>query len=716
VTRKNFTGLSTQARGGGVTNGAMGERQFSQLLGQSRENGKDFLSFEYFERDPLLARDRSQYSNDLTSLGGSNFEGLSGPGPGTLQIGTQTYAIPKNLNGSPLTTADLIPGTSNFYDTYQGSYVTPGEKRWSVFSKESQRFTDELLLHFQGLFTRRDVSQLTANSFPLRMRIPSSNPYYLNPTGGTDRVTVVAGTANYFGMPSADNRIDTGNFSLGLSISPWEQWTAEASTGYAFESNHGVQHGAVNPGALSAALNGTTAATAFNPFGNAVSNNPAVLNSIGGDSLAHSTSTLKTVGLTATGPAFALPGGNLQLSLGAEYRRQDFNITSSLPHDAVIDSAELSRNVKSEFIEVRVPIIGKENRVEFVRGLELSLGGRHEDFSDVGGASIPKLGLLWSINSDWSIRSSWTKSFKPPNLTDLAISGSQSGIANFTDPGSPTGQTSVLSLFGTNSTLHPETARSWTIGTDFVVPTVPNLLVSMTYFNVTYSNRITDAQITPDALLQPSLAWLFTKNATPAQLAAACQQTVFLQGTTQDCLNSGATIIVDDRLRNIAMLKTNGLDLIGKYSADNRAGRFNFGLNATYLFRYAQSNTPTSPLDNIVSTQNNPINLRARGSAGWERRGFGAAGFINFENSYRDTVSVPSRGVSPWTTIDLQLSYQTPADTIGWLGNTQIALNVQNLFNVNPPFLNNAAVGIGYDQENADLYGRLVSFEVRKRW
>jgi iron complex outermembrane recepter protein len=184
----------------------------------------------------------------------------------------------------------------------------------------------------------------------------------------------------------------------------------------------------------------------------------------------------------------------------------------------------------------------------------------------------------------------------------------------------------------------------------------------------------------------------------------------------QDCLNSGVSIIVDDRLRNIAMLKTNGLDLIGKYTAESRAGRFDFGLNTTYLIRYAQSNTPTSPLDNIVSTQNNPVNLRARASAAWEHRGLGVAGFVNFENSYRDTLSVPSRGVSPWTTIDLQLSYRASPDALGWLGNTQVALNVQNLFNVDPPFLNNAAVGIGYDQENADLYGRLVSLEVRKRW
>ena len=154
--------MSTQARGGSVTSGDMGERQFSQLLGKTRDTGSDFLSFEYFQRDPLLARDRPQYSNDLTAFGGSNFEGLYGAGPGTLFAGNQTYALPKNLNGSALTASALVPGTSNLYDVYQGAYVTPGEKRWSVFSKENQNLTDNLNLYFEGLFTRRNVSDISA--------------------------------------------------------------------------------------------------------------------------------------------------------------------------------------------------------------------------------------------------------------------------------------------------------------------------------------------------------------------------------------------------------------------------------------------------------------------------------------------------------------------------------------------------------------------------
>src|SRR5262249_47289726 len=153
--------------------------------------------------------------------------------------------------------------------------------------------------------------------------------------------------------------------------------------------------------ALTAALNDTNPATAFDPFGGASSNNAATLASIVGDLNSVSKSSLRTAGLNATGPVVSLPGGNLELSIGAEYRLQDFSIWAQTPHAAAVDSGELSRSVKSEFVEARVPIIGEGNALPFVRRLELSLGGRHEDFSDVGSSSVPKVGLLWSINRDW---------------------------------------------------------------------------------------------------------------------------------------------------------------------------------------------------------------------------------------------------------------------------------------------------------------------------
>ena len=715
VTRNNFSGAQAQARGGGITNGSMGERQFSQLLGHTRDSGSEFLSFEYFQRDPLQAKDRWQYTSDLTPFGGSNFDTLFG-NPGTLVAGNQLWAIPKGQNGKSLTAADLTPGPGSLYDQYQGSDVTPGEKRWSIFAKANQQVASDTSLHFEGLFTRRNITAIPASSFPLQLPVPQSNPFYVNPTGGTAPVTVLEGTTAFFGPPANDNRIDTGNFSLGLATSPFEGWTASGYVGYTFERQYDIQHGSYDQAALTAALSDPNPATAFNPFGDASNNNPATLASIIGVDSAQYNSTLQTTGIMATGPTLPLPGGEIELSLGAEYRIQNFSTTSDTPGASSINSGNLRRNVSAEFAEVRIPIVGEANQIEAVRRLELSLGARHENFSDVGGATIPKVGLVWSLDRDLSFRGSWTKSFKPPNLTDMVAASSQSVISRVNDPSSPTGQSKVLTLFGANPNLRPETARSWTLGADFALQSAPRLSFALTYFNIDYTNRIDEALINPaDVLTQPSFAWLVTRNVTPAELSTACAQTVF-QGPQQACPTSGITTILDNRLRNIAQLKTDGIDLISRYSFENQRGRFDFGLNATYLFRYSQSNTPSSPLENIVSTQSNPINLRARGSAAWARRGFGVATFVNFENSYRDTLSVPNRGISPWTTIDLQLSYDTPADAPGWLVNTRFALSAQNLFNVYPPFLNNSAVGLGYDQENADLYGRIVTLEIRKRW
>jgi outer membrane receptor protein involved in Fe transport len=711
VTRGNFSGIQSQARGGGVTDGHMGERQFSQLFGNTRDSGNDLLSFEYFQRDALRAEDRPHYTSDLTPFGGSNFNWMYG-NPGTITDGSHFWPIPKGQNGLP--SANITQGSANLYDQYQGAYITPREERWSVFGKEHQKLSDDIGLSLEGLFTRRNIKNIETGSSALVASVPESNPFYFNPTGVPGPVTVIGGTTAFFGPPAVDNQVDTGNFALGLATSAERGWAASGYVGYTFEKQHLRQHGQVDQSALAVALADPNPATAFNPFGNASNNNPATLAAIGGDAFYNSSSSLRTISLTGMGPTVSLPGGDIEATIGAEYRIQDIETVAALPGTSPITSGRLSRDVRSTFAELRIPIIGESNELGFTRRLELSLGARREDYSDIGGATIPKIGLYWSLSRNWNFRSTWTRSFRPPNLTDMVAKNSYSYVSTLNDPFSPTGMTTVLARYGTNTDLRPETARSWTLGTDMEFNSIPGLSVSLTYFNISYSGRIDSAQFGHDVLSLPNFSWLVNRNITAAELNAACTNTVFLGSGT--CQTSSATAIIDNRLRNIALLRTDGIDLISRYSLETRAGKFDLGLNGTYLFAYSQANTPGSPLVDIVSTQNNPINIRARGSASWTRRGFGVSTFVNFENRYRDTLSVPNRVVSPWTTLDLQLSYETTGDTLGWLGHTQFALNAQNLFDVYPPFLNNTAAGLGYDQENADLYGRIVSFEVRKRW
>jgi outer membrane receptor protein involved in Fe transport len=139
------------------------------------------------------------------------------------------------------------------------------------------------------------------------------------------------------------------------------------------------------------------------------------------------------------------------------------------------------------------------------------------------------------------------------------------------------------------------------------------------------------------------------------------------------------------------------------------------GLNGTWLAHFQQAELPDSPLISLLDTQNEPVNLRMRGSASWEFAGFGASLATNFTNAYWDTGSTPERRIDSWTTVDVQLRYDF-ADKWGWLQGTRVELNARNVFNVDPPFLNNQITYIGYDQENANPYGRQLSLELRKTW
>ena len=119
-----------------------------------------------------------------------------------------------------------------------------------------------------------------------------------------------------------------------------------------------------------------------------------------------------------------------------------------------------------------------------------------------------------------------------------------------------------------------------------------------------------------------------------------------------------------------------------------------------------------APLVELVSTQENPINFRTRGSLSWHRGGFEITGLVNYANSYKDTVSIPNRKIVSWTTLDLNLAYSFEDSRVRWLKGTKLFLNAQNLFDRDPPFYNNVS-GVGYDPENASLLNRVVTFYFR---
>ena len=719
VLRSDFSGAQTQLRDGDFNGNPLGGRTFSQLLGGRFGSTTAMMGFELYERGALPASDRLQATSNLTPFGGTNFDQLYGV-PGTLFAGGQTFAIPAGgiARGA---TPQLTPGTENLYDEWSGADVVPDEKRWSVFGTLRAEVSDALELSGDALFTRRETSELPTAGVPLNLPVLPGNPFYFNPTAVPGPAVVTAGTQGYFGPPYSQDNVDTGTVGVGLSWKMSDSWNLHARTGYAFENEYTAEQGQFDSTALAAALTDSNPATALDPFSGSAGNNPATLAAIDRTRHFNSRSNLKILGLSAGGSLFRAPGGEALLSMGVEYRDQHFataawdvapdSATLPLPVPA---RADLSRTVRAEFAELRVPLVGPENARPLLHAFEISAGGRVEDYSDVGRSGVPKIGLLWSPTADVSVRSTFTRSFRPPSLSDLATGDSNSEIVPVPDARSPTGVTNALIAFGNNPNLQDERARTWTLGAQFAPATDPDLSVALTYFDTYYADRIDFAELPFNVLNQPEFAWLVNRSFTDAQRAAICSQTAF-EGVASSCVNAPIGVLIDNRLRNIEYLETRGFDLIAKYGIATPVGRFDWGLNGTYLLGYKEQKTPDSPLQQLLNTQNNPINLRFRGSLSWQRAGLGASLFVNYDNGYRDLLSEPARNVRSFTTFDLQVRYAIRGESARLLANTEIAFTAQNLFNSSPPFLNNP-LGIGYDEENADLLGRILSVDIRKRW
>src|SRR5262249_27902680 len=157
---------------------------------------------------------------------------------------------------------------------------------------------------------------------------------------------------------------------------------------------------------------------------------------------------------------------------------------------------------------------------------------------------------------------------------------------------------------------------TWTLGVDVSPAVAPGFSAAMTYFNTRYADRIDRIQITPDVLFNSSDAWMVNRHYTSAELVDACTHSVYV-GAPGTCLSSSVGAILDDRELNVQLLKTDGMDVLAKYTIDSAWGKFEYGLSGNYLFHYSQANGPGISPQDILGTQNNPINLRLRSSTHW---------------------------------------------------------------------------------------------------
>ena len=712
ILRRDFEGIEARVRASAADGNAT-ERSAALLLGHAGSRGNVLAGFQFNDSDALRcsARAYCAANADFRRFGGTDLRDFaSNPGtildPNTL---APIAAIPHGQDGTQLTAAQLIPGTANYTDNVTDNDILPRQIMRSAFVSASYKVTEEWEISADGHYSRRDF-RFTYPVAPDDLLVPSTNAF--NHLGGP--VLVAYDFSRDFG-PEVDRGPTTTSFvSTAVKGVLPKGWQINLSGAYAKASADLVSSNYnLNYSAIDAALASSDPAAALNIFGDGSHTNATALAALRAqNTIYHALNVFTTASanVIADGPLFNSRAGAIRLAVGGEFRHEHstgLNIADG-PEDR-------GRLIRSGFFDLAVPIVGARAGSAADR-LDMSLAGRYDSYSDAGSTFNPKVGLSWRPLPLIKLRGNWGTSFRaPPFFYSNPDQVGDTFIEDVIDPQSTIGHSRAFVLAGPLPDLKPETARTWTAGVDLTPPAIQNLSLSLTYFDIDYQGRIQSPGYSVTLLTQEAqFASLITRNPTPAQINAVCTKPPLAGG---DCSQPIAAIL-DVRFRNLASLKTRGVDAALDYFLDTAWGKVRSSLNGTYTIDQKQQITPTAPVFDLVDTVGNPPSLRLVGNLSWSLRGWTVQSTVNYTGAYRDPGSDPVRRVDSWTTVDVNIGYRVAGGS-GWLANTQFNLGINNALDQRPPFVNQfdlTSGAFGYDPANASLLGRHVSLLVVKRW
>ena len=551
--------------------------------------------------------------------------------------------------------------------------LLPGQERHSIFAAVSQSITDELAISFNGTYSRSDTDNVFNNGRGFLSSLDiSSEQYLVSPSieytlPGSWRVQL---SGDYSETSASIERVSTDTTTNAVIISADNNKTSQGS-----------------------------------------------------------------VDLLADGPLFTLAGGSVRAAVGASYRSEDISNVDVTVTTDTFDALTADRDVYAVFGELFVPLVSEDNRLPGVDRLEVSAAIRYDDFSDFGGTLNPKIGVLWSPIAGLNLRASYGTSFNPPNLGQIGDDAQQAITAFIPDPNSPTGVSPVLiTLGGTNPELEAEESRTYTAGFDYEFDMARGRVsVSSTYYNIDFDNRIGLVPFPPGGPFQT----LVNRDQVPAEIVIESPADDLVQLLLDNARASIGVLdasggvltgpgdfdfLIDLNVRNLASVKTSGVDFQVSYQVDTDIGQVNASVAGDHIIGFDERAASNTPVFDAVGTIFRPTDLRLRGSLGWSNDAWTVSTFINHTTSYEDRRNEPFVPVDAYTTVDLNIA----CDLGAWapntlLAGTRLSLSLLNLLGQDPPAVVSAPGVVGvtvipYDSTNADPLGRFISVQVTKRW
>jgi iron complex outermembrane recepter protein len=685
ILRKDLNGVDARASVG-LADGYT-EQVYSVVGGKTWSSGSVLLGVQYQKNSALLGGERDYITDNFTSVGGGDHRTFFAALPNVTTPGGVTYGYTGNGTGPA-----AFGSAPNLVSPSREGDLIPGSRKWSAVLNAEQHVGDYIRLfadaHYGNLHTDFRNSPGASGSDSLNFTITNANPYFQTPVAGVTSLNVRQGAYQIVGQYHDNNQdLEYWGVNGGAEVELSKKWSARISANYA-HTHTVVDQDTFDGTAFAAAVASTDPATAYDPFTGRTS--PATLARIR-DAIANpgSAQRLLQVSGAINGSLFALPGGDVKIAIGGEYRREWYdgfglNGQRSAPVTTFIHS---KRNVWSAYGEAFLPVIGEDSNIPGVRRLDFTAALRHDRYSDFGNTTNPKFGANWEVINGLTLRGTYGKSFHAPQLSDLKaiddlyfpLPSLPAGIIFTPHTGGPY---NVVLLAGGNPNLKPEKATTWSLGADYNPTFAPHLRLNATYFDINY----TDLVVVPfdKAFVTPALTQLLV---TPGPFTDS-QFAALTAGLTQAFPSSftpaETSYILDARRRNLGGSHVKGMDFNAVYRFELGQSKLVADVNGTHFFSKKTLTAPgTPPLDDLATTAFPAWRFRTH--VGWQLDRVRANVTWSHLGDYNNPNILPVQRVRSFNPVDLNVSYKLPSFGVG--KTFEIQLDIQNVFDEAPPAL-----------------------------
>lgn len=704
ILKDDFDGMEISAKTSTTADGGGEEQNFSLLWGNSGDKTSHTFIVDYFNRDETLYSDRtySATTNQKLRTGlpyAKDFRSSAGI-PGTIALKDDpTNRMPDTFGNDHCAAADIDDDLCR-YDYAPHMTLIPATERVSFNYMGKYEINDD----------NRFFSELTAQNAKTTIKgagSPSFNELFMS-GDNVNHPFADDPSHEFHGQDLTMRRrlVEIGNREKRNSSNyyraivgfegEFNEWQYEAA--YSFIKSDAVERG-VDGFPNSVRAQQAIDSGLWNPF-EPSTNTQEALDFIETQTSRIGKSTNKSVDFNISGPVMEMASGDLMLAVGAEHRKEtiednpDEQFLRGEVFGTEATQANGSRDNTSIYAELAIPVTDT---------LEVQVALRHEDYSDFGTTTDPKVAFIWNATDTLSFRGSYGTAFRAPSLHQIGLGNTDESpslvdtvrcdaVGDVNKACEPQEYTAVLSG---NPDLGPEESTSYNLGMIFEV--TDNFDFSVDYYNYDIENVITkDTQFKFSTL--------------------GNDPTVVERLPSNDPNDPGEVVRIFDQYENIGNVKTSGLDFDFGYTLDTKMGALRFSYVLNYVLGY-EDLRPNADGTMRIDTQEGDFKqpeYRWTFATNWSKDNWSANIAANYIGEFRQDDAV--RITKDDTILPDVDSMMTVDASVNYLGfeNTTITLGATNLFNEEPPFSYHDFMGYVTDVHNGQ--GRFAYLKATYRF